>query len=363
MPSHAPTSSAMSSSSDSTSPSLEETARKKRGRVSSGTLDDRLECKICGKFFKAMGTHLAWAHQITADEYRKRYGQVWLVSKVTRAQMSEGKRKYPRQQAYRPLEHSEILGALQALARQKGRMPAYTWLKRHDPGLAQQAYKAFGNWRKALNAAGLSGVHPRRWDPQTVLAEIRARAERGERLTYDATAAEMPWLLSASCRMFGTWSKAVAAAGYDLERIRRENWICAKDRFAERLRAWVRQHGSLNPSQLLQSDPRLWRAMHSHFGGARKAGQALSLPVTYENNYALLAPDERRKHTECELRAWVNSHGPLVTSRLKKDYAGLCARVVKTFGSVREAAEALNLPYVNLRRKKKVHGEGSLIEK
>ena len=38
---------------------------------------DKVRCLLCGKLFKALPTHLERVHDITADDYRERYGLPW----------------------------------------------------------------------------------------------------------------------------------------------------------------------------------------------------------------------------------------------------------------------------------------------
>ena len=38
---------------------------------------DKVRCLLCGKLFKALPTHLERMHDITADDYRERYGLPW----------------------------------------------------------------------------------------------------------------------------------------------------------------------------------------------------------------------------------------------------------------------------------------------
>ena len=38
---------------------------------------DRVQCLLCGKWFKRLPTHLKMIHEIESDEYRERYGLPW----------------------------------------------------------------------------------------------------------------------------------------------------------------------------------------------------------------------------------------------------------------------------------------------
>lgn len=84
---------------------------------------DRIQCLLCGKWFKRLGGHLKRIHGVTQDEYRKRYGLPWrrgLTSKEAHKNYSEATKKHFRDPEYH-LEHLRFL--------QKGRDK----MKQHPP--------------------------------------------------------------------------------------------------------------------------------------------------------------------------------------------------------------------------------------
>jgi hypothetical protein len=88
------------------------------------------------------------------------------------------------------------------------------------PSLAAAATRRnrFGSWRKALEAAGLSYDEIRRhksWEPEEILAELRRRYDAGLSLRVADVATENPSLLAAARRRFSGWYEAVVAAGID----------------------------------------------------------------------------------------------------------------------------------------------------
>ena len=38
---------------------------------------DRITCLLCGKHYRALGNHLKFSHEISVDDYKKRYGILW----------------------------------------------------------------------------------------------------------------------------------------------------------------------------------------------------------------------------------------------------------------------------------------------
>ncbi|MBI3948181.1 MAG: hypothetical protein HY321_19850 [Armatimonadetes bacterium] len=97
---------------------------------------------------------------------------------------------------------------------------------RTDPLLAAAAVRAahFGSWRAAIEAAGLAYddvCRRRAWDEESVLAGLRALAARGGALSSGAARAASSALHAAAVRRFGSWERALEAAGLGAARIRR----------------------------------------------------------------------------------------------------------------------------------------------
>ena len=101
-------------------------------------------------------------------------------------------------------------------------------MKRNDVclenrALATAAINAFHSWRRALAAAGLASSEHltaggKRWSKQRVIEAIHARIREGKQINYSATRRDDSALVSAARRYFGNWSKALLAAGVDVER-------------------------------------------------------------------------------------------------------------------------------------------------
>jgi hypothetical protein len=83
-------------------------------------------------------------------------------------------------------------------------------LRRTDSGLAAAARRHFGTWRRALSAAGLETKPRQQWSCRAIVAAIAAHRDQGT--------AQQIWkidksLLNAGAKYFGSWREALRAAG------------------------------------------------------------------------------------------------------------------------------------------------------
>ena len=89
-----------------------------------------------------------------------------------------------------------------------------------DNKLCRSAKKHFGGWRQAVESLGLGSELPRLWTNHKVIEAIIRR--RAEGLDMSATRYEDHGLFVAARVRFGSWNKALVAAGIDA--ILREQW-------------------------------------------------------------------------------------------------------------------------------------------
>lgn len=110
------------------------------------------------------------------------------------------------------------------LEREADGLPLNTGGEGIDKQLYSAARRIFGSWRNAILAAGITPEHVLTWDrwsPARILAKIRAISRRQRPLTTDQVDRRYRNLASAARRHFGSWSKAVVAAGVDPGRMQR----------------------------------------------------------------------------------------------------------------------------------------------
>ena len=87
-----------------------------------------------------------------------------------------------------------------------------------DRTMRHAAVKAFGSWTGALSAAGIRLPHQKgasTWSPKKVLSAIQRASVKPKSLCYSNMRKRRKSLLAAGEKYFGSWRKALIAAGID----------------------------------------------------------------------------------------------------------------------------------------------------
>lgn len=114
--------------------------------------------------------------------------------------------------------------------------------------------RMFGSWRDAVEAAGLpydSVSKHEAWTKEKIISRIRLLHRRGEPLSHESARQRHGALVSAasSPRYFGSWERAIRAAGLSYDSIRRiESWNRA--RILEKIRELHAQGVALNNASM-----------------------------------------------------------------------------------------------------------------
>lgn len=110
------------------------------------------------------------------------------------------------------------------LEREAQGLPLTVGGKGVDKSLYSVARHVFGSWRNAIQAAGITPQRVltwERWSPARILVMIRNLARRDRPLTAQQMERRYHNLVSAARRHFGTWTKAVLAAGVEPTKLQR----------------------------------------------------------------------------------------------------------------------------------------------
>jgi hypothetical protein len=141
----------------------------------------------------------------------------------------------------------------------------------NDPQLQRSCKKHFGGWRKAVESLGLGSELRRMWTPQKVIEEIVRR--RAEGYDLNVTYYEDHGLFVAARIRFGSWNKALVAAGIDA--VLREQWN--EEKVLTRIRQLIQEI----PIERIRSvDSKLTSAAERRFGSIRKAVEVAQLHGT-----------------------------------------------------------------------------------
>lgn len=210
--------------------------------------DDSIRCRLCGERFRLITpTHLRRRHRWTADNpglaYKERFGLATVWSRGSLRTMSESL-VASHDRRGRLWTRPRVLLGLRRLrsARFRDIPPKLYW----------SAQRIFGSWERARVAAGLPKLWPE-WTRGRVLEEIG----RIDLLRWSAVPRELYW---AAQRLFGSWARALRAAG---ARPPEPKWTPKSVRDALRKRA--RAGRPMSSSAVRADDLALYKAVYRVF--------------------------------------------------------------------------------------------------
>jgi DNA-binding XRE family transcriptional regulator len=124
-----------------------------------------------------------------------------------------------------------------------------------DPSLCAAATYYHGSWGKAIEAAGIEYLEHRKtqeWTPEKITERIQFAYERGADLADNTVNVLAPALYGAAHEYFGSWEKAIEAAGLDYAQVSRTvRW--SKEKIIEMLQDAVKQGTPLTARQFSPS--------------------------------------------------------------------------------------------------------------
>jgi hypothetical protein len=142
-------------------------------------------------------------------------------------------------------------------------------------GRHQAGDRLFGSWDRALSAAGLDAdeiSQYRKWDKDSIVSELKARSKDGTPLNSGAVQKDDPGLHAAAVRHFGSYDTALRAAKVDPAKIRRrQRW--SEDEVLRQLKAFGKKHG-ITDAALREHQPALYGAALRFFGSIASARDA-----------------------------------------------------------------------------------------
>jgi hypothetical protein len=154
--------------------------------------------------------------------------------------------------------------------RKCGPKATYTDIKANNRTLLFALLRHFGSYTKARRAAGFTSKLPRHrrlWPREKVLEIIRSRAATHPRLrTRDFS--DLGGMWTAAMDIFGSWPKAVRAAGFRYVRnLPRGPWKWTREAILREIKARAAARKPLSSSAVRRDCPSLYQVARKTFGG------------------------------------------------------------------------------------------------
>jgi hypothetical protein len=249
-------------------------------------------------------------------------------------------------------DNDEVVRALRKLHR-GGADLSYNSLAKRKQSLVSAAAYHFGSYRKAVEKAGIDYAEVTRrprWNKAAIIGLIKQAKRGNEDLHWSAVTTRGDELSKAAFaslqpRLFGSWDRALHAAGLDADEVNRyRKWT--KETIVSELKQRHRDHEPLNSGAIQKDDPGLHAAAVRHFSsydGALRAAKVDPQKVR-----------ERRSWTREEvIRGLKQAHRSgktLSDSAVRRDHPALYGAAVRIFGSFTNARTEAGIQW---KRKKK----------
>jgi hypothetical protein len=236
-------------------------------------------------------------------------------------------------------DKAEVLATLKKLHRQ-GADLSYNALARSMQSLVSASAYHCGSYRKAIEQAGIdySSIARRpRWTKAGIIRLIKDAKRSGVDLHWSSIVKNRGELGRAAFaalqpRLFGSWDRALHAAGLDADEINRyRKWT--KETVLSELKARHREALPLNSGALQKDDPSLHAAAVRHFRGYDDALRAAKLDPEKVR--------QRRQWTRAEvlrsLKLFKKSGRRVSDSTIRREEPALYGAAVRLFGSLTAA--------------------------
>ncbi len=241
---------------------------------------------------------------------------------------------------------------------------SYSATKKRVPSLLRAGERAFGSWRKAIEAAGLNYEDIKKyrtWSEERVIAVIQAHAKEGHDLSWGNTKTVLdPSLTAAALNYFDDWHKALEAAGLNPELIAKyKRW--SLESIEEELRLRVEEGAEVGYTSIKETQRGILDATYRRvesFAKLRKSvvGEpptAIKKMTIIENNQSILKPENRESWTKEkiveEIKNRANQNLPLNYKAILVENRPLLRAGERHFGKWSNAVEEAGICYDSIR--------------
>jgi hypothetical protein len=221
-------------------------------------------------------------------------------------------------------------------------------LEEANPPLIGGARRVFGSLKAAMKAAGLPyPPNPQSpWNEKTILKALRRMHSEGQDLSLAAVKDRHNGsLLGPAMHRFGSWRKAVEAAGIEYSAVKRQQeWT--RDSVLQALLQRRDAGEKMGGGAIQKQDIPLWAAAKRYFGHYQDALKAAGIPVAQSApEWSWSVPQLKRA-----LRDLHKAGVDLSSGRIRNTHKELfCAARIR-LGSWRKAVESIGLDYQSIRR-------------
>lgn len=310
-------------------------------------LEETVACEVCGLRRVSLMQHLRKQHGFEAGEYQEAYPGARVCSEALRARLRHSPgRVVPH---WEPIWTPEYLLDRVSYYHEVGVPVNRKAVTLGDPALVAMANLLFPSWDHVLEAVGLEPESVRltkklpKLTRDELVGTLREQAAAGLPMNPQSVITDRLWVWTSSRKHFGTYRRALAAAGLDPEeeyRLKRydepeEERVLARVRVVAAMPRGSRQEAAL---ERLQRE--CGRHVQREYGGWWELARRLDLPprtLTRGHGWDRAAVIEALREREREGRS-------LRPGDIHSEEKGLYLGVVRYFGTFEDCYDVLGYP-------------------
>jgi hypothetical protein len=143
--------------------------------------------------------------------------------------------------------------------------------------LYSASVRHFGSWKKAISAAGLKyeGRSHRKWDKKKVIREIRKRKKDGLSMSVEVILKEDPSLYLSAWKFFGSWRNAMRSSGLKYDKPVPQKW--SREKVINEIRKLKKKGEKVNHNYVYTHHRPLYSAGYRRYGTWRNVLKAAGL--------------------------------------------------------------------------------------